>query len=76
MEVAGVGGAVAEEAEHDSVAVLQLLGQRGAGGDGDVAADDAGGTQVALLHIGDVHGAAAAHAVAGGRPQSSAIILL
>ncbi len=37
----------------------------GAGGHRDVAAHDAGGAQVALLHVGDVHRATPAQAVAG-----------
>ncbi len=48
---------------------MQLLGQRRADGHGDVAADDAGGAQVAVLHVGDVHRAALALAVAAGLAQ-------
>ena len=54
---------------------LELLSQRRAHGHGQVAADDAGGAQVAVLHVRDVHRAALALAVAVGlahapRPSS------
>jgi hypothetical protein len=44
----------------------QLLGQPRACGHRDVASHDAGGPQISLLHIGDVHGAATSQAVTGG----------
>ena len=43
---------------------LSFCGQRRADRDGHVAADDAGRAQVAVLHVGDVHRAALALAVA------------
>ena len=58
-------GAVAEEADHDAVEALHLVGQRRAGGDRDAARDDAVGAEVAGGDVGDVHRAAAAAAVAG-----------
>ena len=44
----------------------KVQSQSAAGGDGDAAAHDGVGAQIALGEIGDVHGAAAALAVAGG----------
>ena len=46
--------------------MLHLDGQAAASGDGDAAAHDGVGAQVALGEVRDVHGAAAALAVAGG----------
>ena len=66
VEVAGVGCAFAEEAQHHAIAAHQLLGQRRADGNRYVAAHDAGRAQVAVRHVGDVHGAALAFAVAAG----------
>ena len=65
VEIAGAGSAVAKKAEDDAVCSLQLLRQTGARRHGYVAAHDAGRTQVAALHVGDVHGAAAPQAVPG-----------
>ena len=65
MKVAGARSAVAKEAEDDPVGALHRLGQPCAGGHRDVAADDAGRAQVALLHIGDVHGPPPPEAIAG-----------
>ena len=45
--------------------LLQLGGQRGAGREAHAAADDAVGAEHVLVHVGDVHAAALAAAVAG-----------
>ena len=59
-------GAVTEESHGEVVLLaLHLLGQGGAGGDGDAAGHDGVGAQVALGEVSDVHGAGAAAAVAG-----------
>ena len=66
MEGALVVGAVAEEGHHD-LASLHLLRRQGSPHrDGNAAADDAVGAQIALGDIGNVHGAATAPAVARG----------
>ncbi len=64
VEGALVGGAIAEEADHHAVGAHQLLRQRRADGHRQVAAHDARGAQVAVIHVGDVHRAALALAVA------------
>ncbi len=64
MEIAGVGGPVAEEAQHDAIRALQLLRQCGTHCDRDVPAHNAGRAQVAMDHVSDVHRAALALAVA------------
>ena len=69
VEGALVGSAVAEEADDDPVGALELLRQRRAHGHGQVAADDAGGAQVAVFRVRDVHRAALALAVAGRLPH-------
>src|SRR3990172_7096730 len=66
MEVAGIGGAFAKEAQDDAVLLRQLTGQAGSRGDGNVAPDDAGCAQVPLLYVCDVHRPAASQAIARG----------
>ncbi len=58
-EVAGVRGAVAEHADGDVVGSLVVGGERDAGGQRQVAADDAVATEEATLVVVDVHRAAA-----------------
>ena len=58
-EVAGVGGAVAEHADGDRVFALVLGGEREAGRDRQVAADDPVAAHEAALGVEDVHRAAA-----------------
>ena len=66
MKRAVVGRAVAEEAEDDLPLAPHLAGEPGARADGDVAADDSRRAEVARAHVGDVHRAALALAIAGG----------
>ncbi len=66
MEGAGVRRAVPEEAEDDAIRPLEVFREGGAGGDRNVAGNDAGGAQVPPTDVRDMHGAAAAATVAGG----------
>ena len=59
-----VGRAVAKETETDSSRPLHFLTEADTNCDGDAAGHDAVGAQVAAGHVSDVHGAAAAAAVA------------
>ena len=67
MEVALVGGAVAEEGDRDAVDPLQR--QRRAGRRGDAAADDAEAADQAVLEVDHVHRAGAAAADARLAPE-------
>ena len=64
MESTFVGRGVAAPADDDLIAALHFDAEAGAGRDGIAAADDGVGAQVALGEVGDMHGAAAALAVA------------
>ena len=64
VEVARIRGAFAEETQDHPLGPHNLLGERRADCHRNIAADDAGSAQVAVLHIGDVHRAAFAFAVA------------
>ena len=68
QEVAGVGGAVADEADRHAAVLLVLGCQRGAAHQRRAGAEDAVGPHHAQVDIGDVHGAALAAAGAGGAP--------
>ena len=57
--------AVAEKGGRHLTAAAPLGAQRGAGGERNAAADDAGGAEIAVGRIEDVQRAAAAEAVAG-----------
>ena len=65
VEHAVVRGAVAEEAQDDLPSLLVFEPQSRACGDGDASADDTVCSQVVLLQVGDMHGAAPAPAIAG-----------
>ena len=65
VEDALVGGAVAEEGDRHLVRPLQLGGEAGAGGERHGRAHDAVRAHDVELHVGDVHGAAEALAIAG-----------
>ena len=65
VEDALVGGAVAEEGDRHLVSPLQLGGEAGAGGERHGRAYDAVRAHDVELHVGDVHGAAEALAIAG-----------
>jgi hypothetical protein len=65
VKVPRLGGAVPKEADDYPIGTLHLLGQRRTCGNRDIAAHDAGGAQVAFFHVGNVHRAPPAMAVAG-----------
>ena len=65
VEDALVGRAVAEEGDRHTVRPLQLGGEAGAGGERHGRAHDAVRAHDVELHVGDVHGAAEALAIAG-----------
>ena len=69
VEDALVGRAVAEEGHGHPVRALEPGGKPGAGGERHGRADDAVGAHDVELHVGDVHGAAEALAVAGLAPH-------
>ena len=65
VEHAFVHGAVAKEDHGNRAGLLQLVGQRGAGGQGGAAADDGRGVRDVQVRSRHVERAAAAEAVAG-----------
>ena len=69
VERALVAGAVAEEGDGDAVGLAVLGRERRAHRDGRPCADDAVGAEHAEVHVGDVHAAALAPAVARGAPE-------
>src|SRR5690606_1515141 len=56
---------IAKKAHDDPAQAHLFAGQGGPCGDGDSAAHDAVGAEIAGVYVGDVHGTAAAEAVAG-----------
>ena len=66
MEGALVVGAVAEEADHHLAVLLHLGGESSTHGDRNTAGDDAVRAEVTGTHVGNMHGAATALAVARG----------
>ena len=66
QEVAGVGGAVADEADRHAAVLLELGRQRRAAHQRRARAENAVGAHHAQVQVGDVHGAALATAGAGG----------
>ena len=69
MKGAFVGCAFAKEADNHAVCSLHFLSKRRANCHSDIAADDASGAEVAMFHVGDVHGTALALAISAGLAQ-------
>jgi hypothetical protein len=65
VEGAFVGGAIAKEAETDTIKTLHLDAEADTGRNGNAAADHAVGSKVTGGHVGDVHRTAASAAVTG-----------
>jgi len=65
VELALVGGAVAEERDRHAARPLHLRGERRANREGDAGADDPVRAEHAPVEVGDVHGSALAAAQPG-----------
>ena len=66
VERAFIGGTIAEEGDGNPIVAFEPVCETGAHGNGRTAADDAVGAQHPECHVGNVHGAALALAVARG----------
>src|SRR4051794_12021165 len=69
MQSSLFGSAVPEETDRDLVSLVNFSGETRATGERRPAADDAVGTEHALIHVRDVHRPALAFAGTGGFPE-------
>lgn len=76
VEISRIGRAIAEEAQNDPIAPLQLLRPRRPDRYGDIPSNDACGSRVSMRDIGNVHRSALALIMAARAATTSAIIRL